>query len=221
MTWTTVPAGQGAGPHTPLDAEAVQRAYRRLASSYDVWFGLVTGVARRRTVAVVNAAPGRRVLEVGVGTGLALPLYDPSKRVHGIDLSAAMLEKARARVERVGLAHVEAIEEMDAEAMTFGDASFDVAVAMFVASVVPRPWRLAAEMRRVVRPGGLMLFVNHFRAGSGPRWWTERALAPASRLIGWHPDFPLAALLAGEERAAARLTPMPPLGLFTLVELGR
>jgi phosphatidylethanolamine/phosphatidyl-N-methylethanolamine N-methyltransferase len=108
---------------------------------------------------------------------------------------------------------------MDAEATSFAAASFDIAVAMFVASVVPNPRRLLAEMRRVVRPGGHILFVNHFAAESGPRWWAERALAPASRKLGWHPDFALEALLPAEDRAAASVRPVPPFGLFTLVRL--
>ena len=94
-----------------------------------------------------------------------------------------------------------------------------IAVAMFVASVVPNPRKLLAEMRRVVRPGGHLLFVNHFAAERGPRWWAERALAPASRKLGWHPDFARDALLGPDEQARATFAPVPPLGLFTLVQL--
>ena len=112
-----------------------------------------------------------------------------------------------------------ALLEMDAEATTFADGQFDIAVAMFVASVVPHPKKLMAELRRVVRPGGDILFVNHFAADRGPRWWAERAMAPASRALGWHPDFRLDALLNPEELAGASLRPMPPAGLFTLVRL--
>jgi phosphatidylethanolamine/phosphatidyl-N-methylethanolamine N-methyltransferase len=71
----------------------------------------------------------------------------------------------------------------------------------------------------VVRPGGHILFINHFAAERGPRWWVERALAPASRALGWHPDFAVDALLPAAERQAATLVPMPPLGLFTLAHL--
>ena len=92
---------------------------------------------------------------------------------------------------------------MDAEKTEFEDGRFDIAVAMFVASVVPNPRLLFAEMRRVVRPGGYMLFVNHFAAERGPRWWIERALAPASRKLGWHPDFAFDALLSPEDHARA------------------
>lgn len=208
-------------PHTALDADAVRAAYRRWAGIYDFVFGGVSGPGRRRAVAAVNALPGRRVLEVGVGTGLALPHYDPGKRITGIDLSAEMLEHARKRVREERLAHVEALLEVDAEQTGFADGAFDIAVAMFVASVVPNPRALLGEMRRVVRPGGHLLFVNHFATERGPRWWIERALGPASRKLGWHPDFARDALLPAEDQARAQFAPVPPFGLFTLVCLPR
>jgi phosphatidylethanolamine/phosphatidyl-N-methylethanolamine N-methyltransferase len=206
-------------PPTGLDADAVRAAYRRWAGFYDTSFGGISAWGRRAAVQAINGLPGRRVLEAGVGTGLALPLYAPDKRVVGIDLSRDMLKFARQRVIADRLATVEAVLEMDAEATSFADAEFDMAVAMFVASVVPHPRRLMAELRRVVRPGGHILLVNHFAAERGPRWWVERALAPASRALGWHPDFRLAALLGPDELAAATVRPMHPCGLFTLVQL--
>lgn len=206
-------------PHTALDADSVRAAYRRWAGVYDQVFGGVSAFGRKRAVAAVNALPGPHVLEVGVGTGLALPHYAPAKRITGIDLSAEMLALARERVERQGLNNVAALLEVDAEATGFEDGCFDIAVAMFTASVVPNPRKLMAEMRRVVRPGGHLLFVNHFAAERGPRWWAERALAPASRKLGWHPDFARDALLGPEEQARASFAPVPPFGLFTLVQL--
>ena len=175
---------------------------------------------RRRPMLDRATVPGTRVLEVGVGTGLALPRYRRDTRITGIDLSAEMLERARARVASENLSHVEALLELDAESTGFEDGEFDIAVAMFVASVVPNPRQLMAELRRVVRPGGHILFVNHFAAEGGLRWWAERTLAPASRALGWHPDFAVDALFNPEERAGARFTPVPPFGLFTLAQFG-
>lgn len=206
-------------PIAALDADAVREAYRRWASVYDTLFGGVSAWGRRRAVAEVNKLPGARVLEVGVGTGLALPRYLPEKRITGIDLSADMLERARTRVAQQKIANVTALLEMDAEATNFASGSFDIAVAMYVASVVPHPRKLLAEMRRVVRPGGHILFVNHFAAEAGPRWWVERAMGPASRMLGWHPDFLIEALLPDEDRAQLWRKPMPPFGLFTLLKL--
>ena len=213
------PGSRSSGPRAALDADAVRAAYRRWAGVYDTAFGLVSSSARRRAVRAVNALPGREVLEMGVGTGLALPRYHADKRVTGIDLSTEMLDRARDRVARLGLDAVAALHEMDAEATTFPDASFDIAVAMFVASVVPHPRRLLAEMRRLVRPGGHLLFINHFAAERGPRWWVEWAMAPASHGLGWHPDFAIEALFGPEDRPRLTTQSAPPFGIFTLVRL--
>ncbi len=210
---------QTSRPHTALDADAVRDAYRRWAGIYDRVFGSVSGAGRRRAVAAVNADDGERVLEVGVGTGLALPHYDRGKRITGIDLSAEMLALARKRVAREGLTNIERLELRDAENTGLPSGSFDIASAMFVASVVPNPRALLAEMKRVVRPGGLLLFVNHFIAERGPRLLVERAMAGASRTLGWHPDFALDALLPPEDLARAARAPVAPFGLFTLVAL--
>jgi phosphatidylethanolamine/phosphatidyl-N-methylethanolamine N-methyltransferase len=209
----------GATPEVALDAAAIRDAYRRWSSIYDIAFGGVSSFARKRVAGLVNQLPGRAVLEVGVGTGLALPRYAAEKRIVGIDLSAEMLALARRRVADLGLRNVEGLLEMDAEATEFADGQFDTAVAMFVASVVPNPRRLLAELRRVVRPGGNILFVNHFAAEGGPRWWVERAMAPASRRLGWHPDFAMQALFEVEEIDGINRAPMPPFGIFTLVRL--
>ena len=206
-------------PRAVLDAEGVRDAYRRWAGVYDTVFGGVSAYGRRRAVAEVNRLPGTRVLEVGVGTGLALPHYRGEKRVVGVDLSREMLEKASERVARERLGHVVGLAEMDAERMAFADGAFDIAVAMFTASVVPDAKRLYAEMSRVVRPGGHLLFVNHFAAERGPRWWVERAMAPLSRLLGWHPDFELRDLFYSSIAQIEAIEPCPPAGLFTLVRV--
>jgi phosphatidylethanolamine/phosphatidyl-N-methylethanolamine N-methyltransferase len=209
----------GKGRLAPMDADAVRAAYQRWAENYDNWFGLISARARRAAVAAVNAAPGTKVLEVGVGTGLALPQYNSEKHVTGIDLSTEMLRLARLRTKELSLRNIDALLEMDAQATSFADQSFDVAVAMFVASVVPDPKALVRELRRVVRPGGTILFVNHFAASRGPVWWVERAMAPASSKLGWHPDFRLSHMLDASELAAASVKAMPPLSLFRLVRL--
>ncbi len=206
---------------TRLDADAVRTAYRRQAAFYDYAFGAVSATARRRAVDVVNLLPGADVLEVGVGTGLALPRYAADKRITGIDLSADMRARARARVAALRLTNVEALLELDAEDTGLPDARFDIAAVMFVASVVPHPARLLAELKRVVRPGGSILFINHFSAAGGPRLAIERAMTPLAHTLGWHPDFPMGALLGPADLANATIKPMPPFGIFSLVKLTR
>jgi phosphatidylethanolamine/phosphatidyl-N-methylethanolamine N-methyltransferase len=206
-------------PVAALDQASIVEAYRRWAGIYDTAFGGISSKGRLRAVSLVNRLPGKDVLEVGVGTGLALPQYNLDKQITGIDLSKEMLRKARERVRKDALINVKALHEMDAEATSFDDASFDIAVGMFVASVVPNPQRLLAELRRLVRPGGDILLVNHFAAAKGPRWWLERAMAPASRALGWHPDFAMDAIFSADDLARIETESVPPFGIFTLVRL--
>jgi len=202
-----------------MDEHAVRVAYRRWAGIYDFGFGLISKVARKAAVAAVNVTQGANVLEVGVGTGLALPLYAADKRVTGIDLSAEMLVEARSRAVDLGLRNIDALLEMDAQKTSFADGQFDIAVAMFVASVVPDAKALVTELKRVVKPGGTILFVNHFAAERGPVWWVERAMAPASSLLGWHPDFHLGHMFAETDLKSADIKPMWPMGLFRLIRM--
>jgi phosphatidylethanolamine/phosphatidyl-N-methylethanolamine N-methyltransferase len=214
------PAGAGRlVPVAALDQASIVEAYRRWASVYDTVFGGISSTGRLRAVALVNRLPGKDVLEVGVGTGLALPHYCSDKRITGIDLSKEMLRKARERTRAESLVNVQALHEMDAEATSFEDSSFDIAVGMFVASVVPNPKRLLTEMRRLVRPGGDILLINHFATAKGPRWWLERAMAPASRALGWHPDFAMDAIFSADDLARIETESVSPFGIFTLVRL--
>jgi phosphatidylethanolamine/phosphatidyl-N-methylethanolamine N-methyltransferase len=207
------------GPAHRADADMVRGAYARMASVYDLSFGPLLRHARAAAVASVNAAPGDKVLEVGVGTGLSLPLYHPAQRVTGIDLSSDMLAKARARAARLKLDHVEALLEMDAQATSFPNAAFDIAVAMFVASVVPDARALLAELRRIVKPGGTIIFINHFARDHGAIGWVERQFAAASGRIGWHADFRLRDMFTPADLAAATLRPIRPFGLFQQIEM--
>lgn len=200
-----------------LRPQAIQDAYARLCKYYDVLFGPLLAPARRAAVRAINQLPGRDVLEVGVGTGLALPHYGSNKRVTGIDVSADMLAKARLRAAKFG--NVQAVLEMDAQSTNFADGQFDVAIAMFVASVVPNPRALLVEMRRVVKPGGTLLFVNHFAEEDGvPEWW-RRGTGAVSKRIGWRADFRLRDIFDPDELSRSSIIPMQPLGFFDLVEL--
>jgi phosphatidylethanolamine/phosphatidyl-N-methylethanolamine N-methyltransferase len=178
-----------------MQIEAVKAAYRRYAGIYDAVFGPVLQPGRRAVLEALGCKPGDRVLEVGVGTGLSLPLYPKGVKVTGIDVSREMLEKARRRVARRKLGDVEALLEMDAEAMAFPDASFDKVVAMYVVSVVERPQRLLQELHRVCRPDGEIFIVNHVMSDNPLIGAFEKGLARFSDKIGFRPDFELRELL--------------------------
>ncbi|HET7362826.1 MAG TPA: class I SAM-dependent methyltransferase [Burkholderiales bacterium] len=179
-----------------LEIESVKAAYRRYAAVYDAVFGPVLQPGRKAVVQALGLRPGDRVLEVGVGTGLSLPLYPRDVNIAGIDVSREMLEKARSRVARQRLANVEALLEMDAEQMSFADASFDKVVAMYVVPVVANPVRLLQELHRVCRPDGEIFLVNHVRSDNRFIAAFEKALAPLSDKIGFRPDFELRDMLS-------------------------
>ena len=183
-----------------MQIEAVKAAYRRYANVYDALFGPVLQPGRKAVLEALKCRPGDRVLEVGVGTGLSLPLYPSDVRVTGIDLSREMLEKARTRVKRRGLGNVDGLHEMDANAMNFPDASFDKVVAMYVVSIVQEPAKLLGELHRVCKPDGEIYMVNHVRSANPIIGAVEKSLARFSDHIGFHPDFDLHSLVNGSAR---------------------
>ncbi len=172
-----------------MELEAIIKAYRRYARLYDLYFGAVFQPGRRAVIDRMRCQPDDHILEVGVGTGLSLPLYPETVRITGIDISQEMLERARGRVTRDALSSRISLHVMDAERMNFPDNSFDKVVAMYVVSVVPHPERLVDEMRRVCKPGGDIFIVNHFHSPNPLVGGVETLLAPLSRLMGFHPDF--------------------------------
>jgi phosphatidylethanolamine/phosphatidyl-N-methylethanolamine N-methyltransferase len=204
------------GQLASMSSEAVRRAYRRWAPVYDVTFGKVADWGRMRTVDHINKLEGR-VLEVGIGTGISLPHYKRSLNVTAIDLSPDMLKRARERVERERLTHVEDIIEMDAAEMSFADNSFDVVVAMYVLTVVPDPSRVMQELQRVCKPGGQVIVVNHFSKSDGLRGAVEKVLAPFASVLGWRPQFPMETLFHCDRLIVKGATDLKPFGLFTLL----
>jgi phosphatidylethanolamine/phosphatidyl-N-methylethanolamine N-methyltransferase len=149
-----------------MDIESVKTSYARWAPVYDKTFGHATKVGRKHAVDYINSRSGN-VLEVGVGTGLSLPDYDPALSVTGIDFSGEMLEKARKRVADGKLAHVKELRQMDARDLDFPDDYFDTVTAMHIVSVVPEPERVMAEIARVCKPGGKVVITNHFARETG------------------------------------------------------
>ncbi len=200
-----------------MDLQDTLRTYRLFSRSYDVVFGPLFHPGRKDAVRIANDRPRQHILEVGVGTGLSLPHFRGDARVTGIDVSPEMLAKARRRVTRLGLRQVEALQVMDAERMTFPDDSFDAVLAIYVASVVPSPARFAAEMRRVCKPGGTIVIVNHFTSGNPVMRFIEKRLAPLADKIGFHADFPLEDFLASTKLVVREARPSNLFGYWTLL----
>lgn len=183
---------------TAVETDFVAGVYEKLASIYDIVFGPTLHAGRLQALKRMAIAPGDRVLEVGVGTGINLMLYPRDCKVTGVDLSDSMLEKAHERVAKNGLRDVRLLQ-MDASALTFPDESFDIVYAPYLVSVVPDPVTVALEMRRVCRPGGRVIILNHFRSSNPIVSWAERSISPLTVHIGFKSDLDLPAFLAQAE----------------------
>jgi phosphatidylethanolamine/phosphatidyl-N-methylethanolamine N-methyltransferase len=176
----------------------VERVYEKLASSYDVFFGPTLHPGRLVARDRMGITPGDHILEVGVGTGINTSLYPKNCQITGIDLSSSMLDKARERVAREKLRHVRLLE-MDAAKTTFADDTFDIVYAPYLISVVPDPVMVAREMRRICKPGGKIIILNHFRSANPILSRVERAISPLTVHIGFKSDLDLPAFLAQAE----------------------
>lgn len=171
---------------------------------------------RKRAIDIINQRAGS-LLEVGVGTGVALPRYAPHLTVTGIDLSPDMLRIARQRVRERKLTNIAGIYEMDASELRFEDASFDTVVAMYVMTVVPDPVQVLKELERVCAPGGEVVIVNHFAQDHGVRGWVESFMAPAARALGWHPDFRVETITDIATLDLVETVKLKPFSLFTML----
>jgi phosphatidylethanolamine/phosphatidyl-N-methylethanolamine N-methyltransferase len=204
-----------------FDRESVEQAYDRWAPIYDLVFGGVFSKGRDAAIQATNKIGGR-VLEVGVGTGISLPLYSSNVRIFGTDISEAMLKKAKQRVAGSRLKNIEGLAVMDAEKLEFPDNSFDVVMAQYVVTAVPNPEAALNEFARVVRPGGELIILTRVSADDGMRRFIEQKLQPVVTRLGfrtaefaWSRYTRWLADAKGIELVERRL--IPPLGHFSLV----
>jgi len=143
--------------------ETIKRRYNRTALFYDWMDFMISDNLRKK---VIGMARGW-VLEVGVGTGKNLPFYPPGCSVTAIDFSPAMLERAIRRAEKLGL--TVALLEMDAQHMEFADNTFDTVVATCVFCSVPDAVQGLREIKRVCKPDGQVILLEHIRS-ENPVW---------------------------------------------------
>ena len=177
-----------------LEKRQVERAYELYAPVYDFIFDWIFAPGRNVAIQHLAVKPNEMVLEVGIGTGLNLPLYPASCRLTGIDLSGDMLDKAVERAQKLAMPNV-ALKVMDATSMDFAENEFDKAVATYTISAVPDPVAVLREMRRVVKPGGALVIVNHFRSERRLSGFVEDLMAPVCTRLGWKSNLPMMPLL--------------------------
>ncbi len=127
------------------------------------------------------------VLEVGCGSGTNFPLYDASRveHLHAIEPSEGMLKRARAAAAEAGIEAISTVYQAGAEALPLEDDTVDTAVVTFVLCTIPDWQASLAEMRRVLKPGGRVLFSEHGRApDAGVAKWQRRVEPVWKKLAG-------------------------------------
>ena len=185
-----------------LDKTTVTKAYDRWAPVYDLVFGAVFERGRDAAIAAAERVGGR-ILEVGVGTGIALPQYSKNCTLCGIDISEQMLRKAHERVAEFGLTNVEGLWVMDAENLSFPDNSFDAVVAQYVVTTAPNPEATLDEFARVLKPGGEIILVSRVGAEAGLRRAVEHCCSRRCASLAGALNFPSSDMRNGQPAPTA------------------
>jgi phosphatidylethanolamine/phosphatidyl-N-methylethanolamine N-methyltransferase len=200
-----------------MDPQKIERVYTGYAKVYNRIFGTVFQRSREAAIRDLDVQPGERVLEVGVGTGLCLPLYPRHCQVTGIDLSDGMLDRARELVRERNLSNVK-LHRMDAGALDFADGSFDTVVAAYVITAVPDHRQVMSEVIRVCRPGGRIMLLNHFTNDKKLIAAFEKAISPLCKHIGFRSDLSVEDVLDGWPIIMQRHKRVSPLQMWHMVE---
>lgn len=190
--------------------------YHRYAQFYDHTFDRVFSRRVRQTIRSLDIPPGARVLELGVGTGTSLEAYPKHADVVATDLSEDMLRFAVEQKEQNDWQHI-TLQRMNAQQIEFDDEQFDFVTAFHVVTVVGDCRAMMAEMLRVLKPGGRLAIVNHFRSQRPLIAAFVDRLNPLTRHLGWRTDLPWTELLEGMPVELNKCYKTSPFSLFTVL----
>ena len=202
------------------DIEAHEsKLYSEFAPLYDRVFGKMFYNRLERVIEDLDIPPGAQVLEVGAGTGTSFPAYPTHCDVTGVDLAPDMLARARQKIEDNGWSHLKVIE-MNALDLKFPDNTFDYVMAFHVVTVVPDPVRMITEAKRVCKPSGRIVIVNHFTSDVPFLGTITEALDPFTRWLGWRTDLKLKPFIETTELTVEKVYKLNKTSLYTVL-LGR
>jgi phosphatidylethanolamine/phosphatidyl-N-methylethanolamine N-methyltransferase len=212
------PIKVGVGIMAEIEAHE-SKLYSEFAPLYDKIFGKIFYSRLERVIETLDIPPGAKVLEVGAGTGTSFPAYPTHCEVVGIDLAPDMLARARQKIEDNGWYHLSVLE-MNAQDLEFADNTFDYVMAFHVVTVVPDPVRMVAEAKRVCKPGGKIVVVNHFTSDFPLIGSLTEALDPLTRWLGWRTDLRLKPFIETTNLSVERVYKLSKTSLYTVL-LGR
>jgi phosphatidylethanolamine/phosphatidyl-N-methylethanolamine N-methyltransferase len=192
------------------------KLYSEFAPLYDKVFGKIFYSRLERVIEDSRIPRGSRVLEVGAGTGTSFPAYPTHCQITGIDLAPDMLSRARQKISENGWTHIK-VMEMNALALDFPDNSFDYVMAFHVVTVVPDPVAMINEAKRVCKPGGKIVIVNHFTSDVPVLGLVTRSLDPITRWLGWRTDLKLRPFIAATNLTVERVYKISRASLYTVL----
>lgn len=175
--------------------KVVERIYEGFGPYYNFVFGkLLFEEGREAAIDFLDIKPGHKVLEVGVGTGLALPLYPADAEVVGVDLSEGMLKEAELLIKKKRLKNA-TVKLMDATKLEFADNSFDGVLGNLFISATDHPKEALLEMKRVCKPGGMIVLMNHFKSEKKALGALETVFNPLAQRLGFKSNLEMKPLL--------------------------
>ena len=199
------------------DIEAHEsKLYSELAPLYDKVFGKIFYNRLEQVIEDLDIPPGAKVLEVGAGTGTSFPAYPTHCDITGVDLAPDMLARARQKINENGWSHLK-VMEMNALALDFSDNTFDYVTAFHVVTVVPDPIRMIAEAKRVCKPGGRIVIVNHFTSDFPLLGTLTEALDPITRWLGWRTDLKLKPFIQTSNLKVEKIYKLSKASLYTVL----
>ncbi len=192
------------------------KIYSEFAPLYDKIFGKIFYSRLEQVIENLDIPRGAKVLEVGAGTGTSFPAYPTHCEVVGIDLAPDMLARARQKIADNGWAHLKVLE-MNALDLKFSDNTFDYVMAFHVVTVVPDPVRMINEAKRVCKPGGKIVVVNHFTSDFPLLGSLTEALDPLTRWLGWRTDLRLKPFIETTNLSVERVYKLSKASLYTVL----
>lgn len=170
-----------------MEETVPQQTYDDWSGFYDATFGRLVARRQQRAVYELRAMPGQRVLDIGIGTGATLPHFPKDVHVVGLDLSEGMLRIARKRASNGTALSCDLIRG-DAMEPPFAPESFDHLLITHVVTVVPDPPKLISAATDLVKPGGRVVVLNHFRSTLPVYGRMVAAFNSVSLRLGWRCD---------------------------------